>query len=296
MEPKPLPPWVIILTAFCVFGICCASAFLSAPSWAHLIPTLPARVAQSPTLTPIPSATPTAFSLPTRTPTAVPIEKPIVFPTMESTKIPPLDVQQASNDSNTYKFNMQVELTLFRNDLLELQELFQSPRIGDRAWRASVEESFTSIHTTYIELSAMIPPIEFRGIHNELTGAIRDCDLGGQRFLEGLDTLSSTDMQLAGQFIVSCGTRLNQLGDQVQGGMIPTLAPIESTVTPIPTFTQIPVQLIPTNSPVQSDCTCSFDAYNCDNPQADRCYSVCVSQGAGDIHGLDRDGDGRACE
>lgn len=49
-------------------------------------------------------------------------------------------------------------------------------------------------------------------------------------------------------------------------------------------------------------CDCSHNSYNCgDFPlpggvTADACYSYCQSQGKGDIHGLDRDKDGLACE
>ena len=63
----------------------------------------------------------------------------------------------------------------------------------------------------------------------------------------------------------------------------PELTPIPATATPPP--------------PV---CSCSADLYNCSDftthAQAQACYSYCISQGAGDIHQLDADHDGVACE
>jgi micrococcal nuclease len=47
-------------------------------------------------------------------------------------------------------------------------------------------------------------------------------------------------------------------------------------------------------------CSCSGDNYNCSDfsthNAAQQCYAYCISQGAGDIHGLDRDNNGSACE
>lgn len=53
-----------------------------------------------------------------------------------------------------------------------------------------------------------------------------------------------------------------------------------------------------TNTPVT--CECSFDAYNCSDfgshAHAQGCFEYCIGQGAGDIHRLDADDDGLACE
>ena len=66
----------------------------------------------------------------------------------------------------------------------------------------------------------------------------------------------------------------------------PTLAPATATTAP----TQPPAAV----------CGCSGDLYNCSDfsthAAAQACYNYCVAQGVGDIHGLDGDGDGDACE
>jgi hypothetical protein len=47
-------------------------------------------------------------------------------------------------------------------------------------------------------------------------------------------------------------------------------------------------------------CSCSANLYNCNNfstqAEAQACFKYCISQGRGDIHRLDGDNDGIACE
>lgn len=92
----------------------------------------------------------------------------------------------------------------------------------------------------------------------------------------------------------------------------PTLPPLPSnTPLPLPSNTPLPLQptdtpvIVPTDTPLPpppapSVCDCSGDVYNCTDftthAQAQACFDYCVSQGVGDIHGLDRDNDGDACE
>lgn len=59
--------------------------------------------------------------------------------------------------------------------------------------------------------------------------------------------------------------------------------------------------LMPTNiSPSDAVCDCNSDKYNCSNfnthAEAQSCFNYCNSLGMGDIHKLDRDKDGNACE
>jgi len=45
---------------------------------------------------------------------------------------------------------------------------------------------------------------------------------------------------------------------------------------------------------------CSSDIYNCTNfstqSEAQQVYDYCIKEGKGDLHGLDADGNGKACE
>jgi hypothetical protein len=66
--------------------------------------------------------------------------------------------------------------------------------------------------------------------------------------------------------------------------------------TPTSAATHLPTPQ-PTSAPV---CNCSYDAYNCSSfsghAAAQRCYNYCRELGRGDIHQLDQDSDGSACE
>ncbi|MBP2133794.1 hypothetical protein J2128_001748 [Methanomicrobium sp. W14] len=70
------------------------------------------------------------------------------------------------------------------------------------------------------------------------------------------------------------------------------------TINPTKTATQTP-------SPSKTDsssavCSCSGNIYNCDDfkdwSSAQKCYEYCLSATGDDVHDLDRDSDGCACE
>lgn len=78
-----------------------------------------------------------------------------------------------------------------------------------------------------------------------------------------------------------------------------------ATFTPLPTRTPLPTQTPirpPTLAPAAGPCSCGGNLYNCSKADfsskgaAQGCYNYCVSIGAGDVHSLDSDGDGLACE
>jgi hypothetical protein len=70
---------------------------------------------------------------------------------------------------------------------------------------------------------------------------------------------------------------------------------IYSTDTP---FSLATLQI--TIPPQSAVCSCSGDTLNCSNfnshTAAQACFNYCISQGAGDIHRLDENNDGNACE
>lgn len=80
-----------------------------------------------------------------------------------------------------------------------------------------------------------------------------------------------------------------------------TLAP---TWTPFPTNTPLVLSIqaiiIPSGNNSGGACACSGDTLNCkdfsSHAEAQACYSYCASQGMGDIHKLDENNDGNACE
>ena len=93
----------------------------------------------------------------------------------------------------------------------------------------------------------------------------------------------------------------------VVGGMAMVLV-LASVWMPVPLAGPVPVDFTATvyvhlpsvmraYPPV---CECYADLYNCADfatqAEAQACYEFCLAQGAGDIHRLDADNDGAACE
>lgn len=85
---------------------------------------------------------------------------------------------------------------------------------------------------------------------------------------------------------------------EATGRNIQPIAPVQLT-TPRPTIAAQPTATGAFNQ-FGSDCDCSANLYNCDDfvdgDEAQACFEHCVSEGAGDIHQLDRDDDKWACE
>ena len=82
----------------------------------------------------------------------------------------------------------------------------------------------------------------------------------------------------------------------------PTVTPT-ATSTPFPTavLTATPKPMATATAVPPSDCTvCSYDAYNCSDfsthNEAQACHDYCFAQVGYDVHRLDFDDDGLACE
>lgn len=80
--------------------------------------------------------------------------------------------------------------------------------------------------------------------------------------------------------------------------MVTVAEPPPATVAPAATLT--PLQLWAPVLATGSSCDCSGDRYKCDDfaqhAEAQGCFEYCLAQGAGDVHRLDKDGDGMVCE
>lgn len=79
--------------------------------------------------------------------------------------------------------------------------------------------------------------------------------------------------------------------------------PTQSQNTPLPVYeTNTPFAFSTVNPiiPADGSCSCTSDALNCTDFQtqasAQACFNFCIAQGAGDIHKLDQNNDGVACE
>lgn len=89
----------------------------------------------------------------------------------------------------------------------------------------------------------------------------------------------------------------------------PTLTPLPTdtemptpteTSTPEPTATETSQPTATATAIPSGPCLCDSDRYNCSDfsthAAAQACFDYCVSLGRGDIHKLDRDNNGVACE
>lgn len=83
----------------------------------------------------------------------------------------------------------------------------------------------------------------------------------------------------------------------------PTASAIPLINTPLPVFeTQTPITFstLAPAQPIGGQCACDGDSLNCSNfssqAEAQVCFNFCIAQGAGDIHKLDENNDGVACE
>lgn len=91
--------------------------------------------------------------------------------------------------------------------------------------------------------------------------------------------------------------------------LVPLIQQTSSPTTPLPTSLPTSTRATTSRTPTPSKtmvsgppCDCSGDKYNCkDFPlsngvSAYECFNYCKSMGKGDVHRLDRDGDGHVCE
>jgi len=89
----------------------------------------------------------------------------------------------------------------------------------------------------------------------------------------------------------------------------PTASPTSTAVLPTATSTAVPPTSTATTAPPTATATqpapggcsiCSYDAYNCGDfntqAQAQACHDYCWDQVGYDVHNLDADDDGEACE
>lgn len=105
---------------------------------------------------------------------------------------------------------------------------------------------------------------------------------------------------IAGGMMMPAGTttaKLTPTPAAALTGQSPTITrPIEQRES-TPVATTRPRSAIPTmaNGPI---CACSRDSYSCAElgEQAQGCFDYCFAQGQGDVHRLDYNGNGVACE
>lgn len=224
------------------------------------------------------------------------------------------------------KNNQVVQLALIDNNLIgqippEIADLVALEELGLSGNQLSGEipaelgalSNLTYLDLTRNDLSGQLPPelgnlrnLTWLGLSNNphLSGIV-PIDYGQ---LVNLESFSVRNTQLSGPLPESFInlTKLNRLW--VEGSELckPTTEMFETWLARIEDVKGIEcdfvVELPPTLAPAPiSTCDCSGDLYNCgDFPvngvSAQACFDYCNSIGRGDVHRLDRDGDGLVCE
>jgi len=126
----------------------------------------------------------------------------------------------------------------------------------------------------------------------------------GERAEVSVDLIAPTAAGLCCGFWQMYADDEGRFGDKIYVQIV-ALDPSVVTATPNPPTPVPATQPLPTQSPTEPPppagaCNCSGDTYNCSDfpthAQAQACYEYCVLQGRGDIHRLDQDGNGIACE
>ena len=247
----------------------------------------------SPTATEIPSATPivpTSTPGPTDTPTSVPT--PEATPTPERVAAPVVDVV----DGDTIKVEVDGKLYTIRYIGIDCPETRHPDRpvewMGPEATEAN--RQLVGGQTVYLE--------------KDVSETDRYGRLLRYVFLADGTFVNAELVRLGYAQVSTCppDVRYQSLFLEMQqeareaarGLWGPTPVP-ELTPSPVPPPPSSPTPP-PATQPSASVCDCSGNIYNCSDfsthAAAQSCYEYCLSLGVGDIHRLDGDNDGIACE
>lgn len=179
-------------------------------------------------------------------------------------------------------------------------EMIDKPLVQNFAEKYVTQESPTNITDTAVELEKYVQAgdsnINLRsgpGTDYEVVGVLAS---GGSLEVVGRNADSSWWQVSAPEGLVWVAARVviaNNIDDS-----IPV---VESPPPPILTESPQPAgEPATTEQTPVAACDCSGNLYNCPDfgtySSAQTCYEYCISIGRGDVHGLDRDGDGTACD
>lgn len=276
---------VLLILVVAIFGDSHQVVVLPSPSARMkeaepLITVMPATITPELTITAVPSsiltstATPTIYMIPTM------IAHPTLLWTVALTEVPQADTP----------ISYSVSGTLHRATIAEWRQADLNNRISTiRDWTAA---GF-NLKTLDAVMAQSVPV--FDCVNASLDGYARAYS----------ELTPVVDMAVICMMIIKGQTPLyppapTSLWPSVSSPeTTPTLAP--ATETPRPTLIASPTLPMPspTSESFVPPCACYADLYVCKNFStggAQACFEYCVAQGAGDIHGLDRDRDNLACE
>jgi hypothetical protein len=192
---------LLILVPVTLVFLCCAGLFLIGLAGTTLRAVVP-RPTETPPPTQTPSPTDTATPTLTHTPTPTPTPTSTNTPTPEPEAGPPSRVQR-------YALAITEKWETLSQTLQDLQELLQAPQLTDQNWKDEVAAQVAIIRLINEELTDMEVPVEMIGIHSALLDATFDCD-GVVFFLEEVDKINSSDVNVASRLATSCGQKFSK--------------------------------------------------------------------------------------
>jgi hypothetical protein len=252
---------IVILALILPCLLCCGSAMIGQST--DLTPTQTPTTSPRPTLTSVPFSNLTDTPRPTRTST----------PRPEPTATPDCTLAAAYEADVTVPDNTEIEIGR------KFVKTWRVRNTGTCDWGSGYEWTFVDGERMGA-LTAVIVPMTPAGQSVEISVEM---------------TAPRTEGTYRGywQMCISDGTCF---GDRLYIQII-TFDPSRPTATPVP---PPPPTSPPAPHPPAAVCDCSGNIYNCANfvthAEAQACYNYCISVGRGDIHRLDGDNDGSACE
>jgi micrococcal nuclease len=307
--------WIALLAVVSFIGLCCCSlsGFGVADSALRSAGILPTRT-PLPTDTPTPTRTPTSTDtpLPTDTPTATFTPQPTDTPRPTYTPTPEFPRIEAQVievvDGDTIKVEVDGEQYTVRYIGIDCPEAGEQmgPRatganerlvVGETVWL----EKDVSETDRYGRLLRYVYLADGRMVNAQLVewgyavASTYPPDVRYQETFLELEEVAREERKGLWAVPTSPPPTFTPL-PQPTAPPAPTAAP-QPTLPPPPPPTAAPQ---PTSPPPAAVCDCSGNVYNCGDfathAAAQACYEYCLSVGVGDIHRLDGDSDGLACE
>ena len=233
-----------------------------------------------------------AFLIATETSTAT--LQPILTNTAASTDIPQAD----------YPRVVQVRFEELQKNFAAFVELHQQFAANlalsqDANWYTHTITMMSQLTDGATEIAGMqnYPP-EYAAFHQEMQLVAEEGKLLFANYMTALDNQDAGALNQATANLSNMIPHFNQASAEMTR-LNPTATP-RATSTFLPTVTVI--VSFPTSPPQQGVCSCAGNLYNCSKSDfssksaAQACYDYCISIGAGDVHDLDRNHDGGACD
>jgi len=266
--------------------------------------TLPARPARTPTAT----ATATATSTPAPAPTSTP--KPTATPTLTPT--PAGEAAQVLEivDGDTIKVQIEGEIFTVRYIGIDTPETKHPSKPVEWMGAEATEANRALVEEQLVYLVKDVSETDRYGRLLRYVYLADGTFINAELVRQGYAQVSTypPDVALEEVFIAAqTEARTVQRGLwQPTPTATATLRPTATatrrpaTATPRPAATPKPLPTASPAPPPSQGCDCSSNRYNCGDfrthAAAQACFQFCIDQGRGDIHRLDADNDGIACE